>query len=233
MSSVPDSIPNSAPAEAAAEAAPKDAVPALKWHELLRADIAFIINDWRGSRALYVFEVLLKVLLYPRLQSVILFRLSQAFYGSRLSLVAYWLQGVGLRRTGAEIHPAAQIGPGFCLVHSGGIVIGDRARIGSYFTCHQNVTIGDSGKGDGQPLIGDWVTASAGAKILGGIHVGAGTTIGANAVLLSDTPAGSVAVGIPARIARVYPVDEKGRQVRGKGPTDSSASSASASSASA
>ena len=128
-----------------------------------------------------------------------------------------------MRRTGAEIHPAAQIGPGFCLVHSVGVVIGARARIGSYFTCFQNVTIGDSSKGDGMPTIGDWVTASAGAKILGGINVGSGTTIGANAVLLRDTPDGSVAVGIPARIARVYPVDELGRQVRETEPTDPSA----------
>ena len=217
MSSIPDSIPTP-PRAAMPDAMPNgpfaDATAPLKWHQLLRADIAFIINDWRGSRVLYALEVLLKVLLYPRLQSVILFRLSQACYQSRLSVVAYWLQGVGLRRTGAEIHPAAQIGPGFCLVHSGGVVIGDRARIGSYFSCFQNVTIGDSSKGDGMPTIGDWVTASAGAKILGGISVGSGTTIGANAVLLRDTPAGSVAVGIPARIARVYPVDELGRQVR-------------------
>ena len=220
MSSVPDSIPAATPTAtpASTPAAAPTAAPAMAWHELLRADIAFIINDWRGSRVLYAFEVMLKILLYPRLQSVILFRLSQACYQSRLSLVAYWLQGVGLRRTGAEIHPAAQIGPGFCLVHSAGVVIGNRARIGSYFTCFQNVTIGDL-KGDGQPEIGDWVTASAGAKILGGISVGAGTIIGANAVVLRDTPAGSVAVGIPARIARVYPVDELGRQVRGKKPT--------------
>ena len=180
----------------------------------MRADIAHIINNQRGSRVLYALEVLLKVLLYPRLQAVILFRLSQACYQSRLSVIAYWLQGVGLRRTGAEIHPAAQIGPGFCLVHSVGVVIGDRVRIGSYFSCFQNVTIGDSSRGDGMPTIGDRVTASAGAKILGGISVGSGTTVGANAVLLRDTPPGSVAVGIPARIARVYPINEQGQQIR-------------------
>ena len=218
MSSFPNSVPASAPVasptDTPAEKRPADTKPALKWHELLRADIAYMINDYRGSRVLYTLEVLLKIFLYPRLQSVILFRLSQACYQSRLSLVAYWLQGVGLRRTGAEIHPAAQIGPGFCLVHSAGVVIGDRARIGSYFSCFQNVTIGDSSRGDGQPVIGDRVTASAGAKILGGISVGSGSTIGANAVLLRDVPAGSVAVGIPARIARVYPLDEKNQQIR-------------------
>lgn len=121
---------------------------------------------------------------------------------------------MALRRCGAEIHPAAQIGPGFCLVHSAGVVISDRTRIGAHFICFQNVTVGDSGKGDGQPILGDWVTASAGAKILGGIRVGSGTTVGANSVVLQDAPAGSVAVGAPARIAKVRPVDPQGRPAK-------------------
>ena len=40
----------------------------------------------------------------------------------------------------------------------------------------------------------------AGAKLLGPITVGDGASIGANAVVLRDVPAGAVAVGIPARI---------------------------------
>ena len=186
--------------------------------ELVRADIAGMVIDSGKPRARYALEVALKVLLFPRIQSVLLFRLSQACHRARLAPLAYWLQGVGLRRSGAEIHPAAQIGPGFCLVHSGGVVIGDRAQIGAHFICFQNVTVGDSGKGDGQPTLGDWVTASAGAKILGGITVGSGATIGANSVLLQDAPAGSVAVGAPARIAKVRPVDPQGRPLKNANP---------------
>ena len=188
-----------------------DAPAPLSLRALMRADIRGMVIDRGGSRARYAGEVALKIALYPRLQSVLLFRLSHACYHSRLALVAYWLQGVGLRRSGAEIHPAAQIGPGFCLVHSAGVVIGDRAHIGAHFICFQNVTVGDSGRGDGQPVMGDWVTASAGAKILGGIRVGSGAVIGANSVLLQDAPAGAVAVGAPARIARVKLVDDEGR----------------------
>ncbi len=207
----------SSPTNSAASASPgvaeKSAQPPapLSLRELMLADIAGMVIDRGGSRARYALEVALKIALYPRLQSVLLFRLSHACYHARLALVAYWLQGVGLRRSGAEIHPGAQIGPGFCLVHSAGVVIGDRARIGAHFICFQNVTVGDSGRGDGQPVLGNWVTASAGAKILGGIEVGSGAVIGANSVLLSDAPAGAVAVGAPARIARVKPVDEEGR----------------------
>ncbi len=88
-------------------------------------------------------------------------------------------------------------------MHSNGVVIGDRAVIGKHFICFHGVTIGDSGKEEGQPLIGDYVTASAGAKILGLVKIGDGVIVGANAVVLIDVPRGGVAVGVPARIAKV------------------------------
>jgi serine O-acetyltransferase len=36
--------------------------------------------------------------------------------------------------------------------------------------------------------------------VLGGVEVGADAKIGANAVVLSDIPAGATAVGIPAKV---------------------------------
>lgn len=180
---------------------------------LVRADVRGMVIDRDRPRALYALEVLLKIALYPRIRCVLLFRLAQVCWRYRLSPMAYLLMGRGLRIAGAEVHPGARIGPGFCLVHSGGVVIGDRARIGAHFICFQGVTVGDSGHGDGQPTLGNWVTAGAGAKILGGISVGSGATIGANSVVLRDVPPGGVAVGAPARIARVRPVNEEGAPV--------------------
>lgn len=201
------------PSQAFDSTSQETAPPALGFWALVRADVVGMVIDRGGSRVRYALEIALKIALFPRVQCVLGFRLSQALYRARLTPLAYWLQGVGLRRAGAELHPAAQIGPGFCLVHSSGVVIGDRARIGAHFICFQNVTVGDSGHGDGMPILGDWVTAAAGAKILGGISVGSGATIGANAVVLRDVPPGGVAVGIPARIAKVRAVDEGGRPV--------------------
>lgn len=170
---------------------------------VMKADIRGMVVDRGQGRLGYAASVLLKLLLYPRLQAVLLFRLAHWLYGRQLTPLAYWLQAVILRNSGAEIHPAAQIGPGLCLVHSSGIVIGDRAKIGAHFVCFHGVTIGDSGKGDGQPVLGDWVTASAGAKILGGITIGDRVVIGANSVVLNDLPAYAVAVGSPARVVRL------------------------------
>jgi serine O-acetyltransferase len=47
-------------------------------------------------------------------------------------------------------------------------------------------------------VIGNRVDIGAGAKILGEIRIGDDSSIGANAVVLTDVPEGSIAVGIPA-----------------------------------
>ncbi|HVF11251.1 MAG TPA: serine O-acetyltransferase EpsC [Abditibacteriaceae bacterium] len=172
---------------------------------VLREDIRGMILRRSGNRVAFAISAFLKILLYPRIQAVILFRFAHALHRRGLAPLAYALQAIMLRCSGAEIHPAARIGPGLCLVHSSGVVIGDRACIGAHFICYHGVTVGDSGKkDDGQPVIGDWVKASAGAKILGSVTVGDHAIIGANAVVLNDVPPYGVAVGIPARVAKFY-----------------------------
>ncbi len=64
----------------------------------------------------------------------------------------------------------------------------------------QQVTLGKGGKKPGTPILGGHVDIGAGAKVLGGICIGNHVRIGANAVVLTDIPAFSTAVGIPARI---------------------------------
>jgi serine O-acetyltransferase len=44
------------------------------------------------------------------------------------------------------------------------------------------------------------VDVGAGAKILGGIRIGAHAKIGANAVVVKNVPSGATVVGIPARV---------------------------------
>ena len=176
---------------------------------LIRSDINAMVPDRGKGRIGYLASVLTKVLLYPRIQAAIAFRFAHFFYTHRLTLLGYYLQAWTLSHAGAEIHPAAEIGPGLCLIHSSGIVIGDKARVGSDFICFHGVTLGDSGKGDGMPTLGNRVTASAGAKILGGITIGDYAVIGANAVVLSDIPDDAVAVGIPARVARIRPKSQR------------------------
>ena len=51
-----------------------------------------------------------------------------------------------------------------------------------------------------RPVLGDRVSVHAGAKVLGAVTIGDGARIGANAVVLTDVPAGCTAVGVPARV---------------------------------
>lgn len=57
--------------------------------------------------------------------------------------------------------------------------------------------------------IGEGVWIGANATICGGVHIGDHAVIGAGAVVLKDVPANSVAVGVPARMARKITADDR------------------------
>ena len=84
------------------------------------------------------------------------------------------------------------------LIHSSGIFINASVRGGSDIKIEHQVTIG--AERNVSPMLGDDIFIGAGAKIVGGLRIGSRVRIGANAVVLSDVPDGSTAVGVPARI---------------------------------
>lgn len=101
--------------------------------------------------------------------------------------------------SGADIPLGSNVGGGLVLPHSQGIVVHPDARVGVNCLIFQGVTIGYGPK-PGLPELEGHVDVGAGAKILGGVRIGAHAKIGANAVVISDVPAGATAVGVPARI---------------------------------
>jgi len=104
--------------------------------------------------------------------------------------------------TGIEIHPGATIGRRFFIDHGMGVVIGETAEIGDDVMLYHGVTLGGRSLEHGKrhPTIGDRVTVGAGAKVLGPVHIGADSAIGANAVVTQDVPPESIATGIPAAV---------------------------------
>lgn len=111
--------------------------------------------------------------------------------------------------SGAEVPCEAQLGRRVRIDHPQGLVISGDARLGDDVVLRNGVTIGLRHTGKrGSPVIGDRVDIGAGAKVLGEIHVGDDSVIGANAVVLTDVPDGSVAVGIPAKIRARKKIDE-------------------------
>ena len=103
---------------------------------------------------------------------------------------------------GVDIHPAAKLGYGIMLDHATGLVIGETAVVGNNVSILQSVTLGGTGKdeGDRHPKIGDGVLISAGAKILGNICVGNGAKVGAGSVVLEAVPPHTTVAGVPAKV---------------------------------
>jgi serine O-acetyltransferase len=91
------------------------------------------------------------------------------------------------------------LGRNFVIDHSGGIVISGYAKFGDNCRIRNGVVVGLSRVDDPcAPVIGNNVDIGAGAKLLGRITIGDNCLIGANAVVIRDVPANSVAVGVPA-----------------------------------
>ncbi|NTW03517.1 MAG: serine acetyltransferase [Oscillochloris sp.] len=104
-------------------------------------------------------------------------------------------------RYGLEILVGSDIEGGLYIAHPIGTVISPE-RIGKNCSIIAAVTIGMRNSWE-FPSIGDNVFIGAGARVLGGITIGNGAIIGANAVVLNDLPDDATAVGIPARITKI------------------------------
>lgn len=153
----------------------------------------------RDPAAKSVLEV---ILCYPGFHAVINHRIAHFFYKRKCFLIARLISHISRFFTGIEIHPGATIGKGFFIDHGSGIVIGETAEIGDNVTLYQGVTLGGTGKEKGKrhPTIGNNVTISAGAKVLGSFTVGDNVKIGAGSVVLKSVPPNCTVVGVPGRI---------------------------------
>jgi serine O-acetyltransferase len=149
-------------------------------------------------------------LTYPGFHALLAHRLSHALYLRGWRLLARVVSQAARWFTGIEIHPGATIGRRLFIDHGMGTVIGETAEIGDDVTMYQDITLGGTSPSVNSaaqvnkkrhPTLRDRVIVGAGAQVLGAITVGHGAKVGANAVVVSDVPAGALVVGIPAKVA--------------------------------
>ncbi|NEP30652.1 serine O-acetyltransferase [Moorena sp. SIO3B2] len=113
---------------------------------------------------------------------------------------------------GIELPYTVKLGRRVIIEHQSGIVIHGDCTIGDDTILRQGVTLGNRylDRPLDAPILGKSVNVGAGAKIFGKVTIGNGANIGANAVVLSDVPAGATVVGIPAKVIKVRSLDENG-----------------------
>ena len=163
----------------------------------LRSDFSIIKE--RDPAARGVWEI---IFCYPGFQALSMHRISHKLWQYKLPFLPRLLSQITRFLTGVEIHPGARIGAGVFIDHGMGVVIGETSEIGDRCLLYQGVTLGGTGKETGKrhPTLAANVVVGAGAKVLGDIHIGTNTRIGAGSVVVKNVEANSTVVGIPGRI---------------------------------
>ena len=146
------------------------------------------------------------VFLYSGLHAILAYRVSHKLYLGKHYFGARAISQLAKFFTGIEIHPGATIGKRFFIDHGAAVVIGETTEIGDDCTVYQGVTLGGTGKDVGKrhPTLGNGVMIGAGAKVLGPMKIGDNSKVAAGAVVLTEIPPDSTAVGIPAKVVRRY-----------------------------
>lgn len=132
-----------------------------------------------------------------------LHKISNFFYRNKLKPVSKVID-IGLRILfqtsipgGAKVHPTAHF------AHSGLFSLITRDTVlGARVTLGVGVVFVGGWPKQGAPIVEDDCIIHTGAVVVGAVRIGRGSVIGANAVVTTDIPPRSLAVGIPARVKK-------------------------------
>ncbi|WP_034458480.1 colanic acid biosynthesis acetyltransferase WcaB [Buttiauxella noackiae] len=101
---------------------------------------------------------------------------------------------------GYEIQAGATIGRRFTIHHGYAVVINKFVVAGDDFTIRHGVTIGNRGKSNACPVIGNGVELGANVVIIGDITLGNNVIVGAGSVVLDSVPDNALVVGEKAQV---------------------------------
>lgn len=127
----------------------------------------------------------------------VLYRLRVSLRRRRVPLLPALLRRMAIASAAIYIDDRALVHPGVYIVH-GQVVIDGPVVIHPGVLISPAVTI--SADGAERLVVGPGASVGTGARVLGGVQIGARARIGAGSVVLGDVPPGGTAVGIPARV---------------------------------
>lgn len=175
---------------------------------------ALIIEDYRAKYDEFrIVKFLGHYMIDISLLSVVNFRLANCLLHKGFTRTANIIMLITERVTFIRISPKAQIGPGLCINHGFGVIIGGDSILGRNCTIQQGVTIGGNfnkeklnsyGGIQAYPVIGNYVHLAAGCAILGPVNIGDHVIIAANATITRDIPSYSLVIaGKPEAIKNI------------------------------
>jgi len=149
---------------------------------------------------------------YPGVLAITNHRVAHEFYKMNVPIVPRIIAEHAHSITGIDIHPGAEIGPGFFIDHGTGVVIGETCIIGKNVRIYQGVTLGavsfpmdDNGKPikgiARHPIVEDGAIIYSGATILGRVTIGKGSVIGGNVWLTRDVKPSSRILQTPSKLS--------------------------------
>lgn len=178
----------------------------MKFFRELRDYAKFILKKDPACRS--IFEA---IFMYPIVKCMIRHRIAHHFYNKGHTTLARWISQRARKKTGIEIHPGAKIGKNLFIDHGMAVVIGETAEVGDNCHMYHNITLGGTGfekEVKRHPTVGNNVIIGTGATILGPVKIGDGARIGAGALVLTDIPPNSTAVGMPAKVVKFHSPEE-------------------------
>lgn len=142
------------------------------------------------------------LLFFKGFQAIQCYRVGNWLWRNGRKDLAYFVQMRVSEVFGVDVHPGAVLGKGILMDHAHSIVIGETAVVSDNVSMLHSVTLGGTGKDDGDrhPKIGDGVMLGAGAKVLGNIAIGRCSRVAAGSVVLAEVPCCKTVAGVPARI---------------------------------
>jgi serine O-acetyltransferase len=131
--------------------------------------------------------------------ALLLYRLRVALADAGVPVLPRILQFLSAQLSGIRIGSWVLIGEGVYFPH-GQVIIDGFVKVGRGTILCPWTGLGLMKGSFTGPTLEENVFVGTGAKILGPVTIGANARIGANAVVVSDVPAGATAVGVPARV---------------------------------